>query len=88
MSDRIINPNDKEFQLGRYLYDTENIHADIRGGGTVSDHRVLELCERYCRLIHLVGQLRAECDRLERLTLPSKEEEEFYQYLREKFGDV
>jgi hypothetical protein len=88
MSDRIINPNDAEFQLGRYLFDAGVIHADIKRGDKIQDERILQLCERYCRLVYLVELLRAECNRLERLTLPSEEESQFYTYLRKKFGDL
>jgi hypothetical protein len=66
-SERLIDPNDPEFQLGRYLYDAQVLYADAQEG-PVDAERVKEVCERYCRLINLVGQLRAECDRLEENT--------------------
>jgi hypothetical protein len=60
---RLIDPDDVEFQLGRYLYDAQVLHADAAAGRPVGAARVMEVCERYARLINLVGLLRAECKR-------------------------
>lgn len=65
MSDRHIDPDDPEFQLGRFLHDAQVLYADAEKG-PVDPDRVKQVCERYCRLINLVGYLRCECQRLER----------------------
>lgn len=64
MDEPIISPNDPEFQLGLYLFETQVIHADLQKG-PVEKERLEELCVRYCRLINLTGMLRTECKRLQ-----------------------
>jgi hypothetical protein len=64
MDEPLISPDDPEFQLGRYLYDTQVIFADLQKG-PVAKERLEQLCRRYCRLINLTGMLRMECERLQ-----------------------
>lgn len=68
-----INTNHPVFQVGRFLYDAQVVHARLEKGETIEPETIKLLCERYCQLVTAVGQLRAYYKDLERECDTAKE---------------